>query len=65
MLRAGRTQEGNRGHSRGDRNSASDARVRIDDKIFDRTERMAVGIGCNPCGDGEHGSVLEASDQHP
>ena len=24
-----------------------------------------LGIGRNPCGDGEHGSLLEASDQHP
>lgn len=28
-------------------------------------KRMAVGIGCNPCGNGKHGSILEACNQHP
>ena len=32
--------------------------------VIDRIERMAVVAGCNPRGDGEYRSLLEAGDEH-
>lgn len=65
MLRLGRTQERNSGDRGGRWDLERDPELFLHNEIIDRIERLAIGIGNNPCGHGKYVSLLEARAEHP